>query len=144
MKKLLYYSITAIITVGLAAFTAITVPTEAAAGELGPTVVVASPMVKMDGKATISILGCGFTPGQEINLLFADVNGIPTNIGDDLKPEPKVNERGAWYATWSCGRWVSRGLIEEGAYVFTVTDSDYSPLAQAGVAFYEAKEEKKK
>ena len=146
MKKLLYALLTVTITVSLIgcastdnksgsakqpAFTAQT-----------PTVVVASPMIKLDKGAKISIVGAGFTPGQEISLVFTDVNGIQANIADYLKPEPMPNKSGAWYTTWSCGRYIQRKLIKEGAYVITVTDRMYTPLAQAAVAFYEEEEKK--
>jgi hypothetical protein len=45
--------------------------------------------------------------------------------------------------TWSCGRYIARKLVKEGAYTITVTDSDYNVLAHAPVAFYKAKEKKK-
>ena len=99
-------------------------------------------MVKLDSKAKISIVGSGFTPGQEISLVFTDVNGIQANIADYLKPEPTPNKSGAWYTTWSCGRYISRKLIKEGAYIITVTDRMYNPLAQAAVAFYQTEDKK--
>ena len=142
MKKLLHGVIAFIAVVSLTGFVVLA-PTGAKADELAPKVVVASPMVKMDKKATISIIGSGFTPGQELFLLVTDVNGVRSDIGHALKPEPKVNGRGAWYTTWSCGRYISKKLIKEGAYAITVADSDYNPLAQAPVAFYKAKEKKK-
>ena len=139
MKKLLYALVTVTITVSLvetvsAQQQVLTAPT--------PTVVVASPMVKLDSKAKISIVGSGFTPGQEISLVFTDVNGIQANIADYLKPEPTPNKSGAWFTTWSCGRYISRKLIKEGAYIITVTDRMYNPLAQAAVAFYQAEDKK--
>ena len=146
MKKSMYALVTVIIIVSFLGCASMG-PETGGAQQPGltapnPTVVVVSPMVKMGKKTEVSIVGCGFTPGQEIKLVFKDVNGIMTNIGDDLKPELKVNENGAWHTTWSCGRLISRKLVMEGAYVLTVTDSDYTPLAQAPLAFYEEKEEK--
>jgi type IV pilus biogenesis protein CpaD/CtpE len=144
MKKLLYALLTVTITVSLVGCASTDTKTGSAKQPAlmaqTPTVVVASPMVKLDPKANISIVGAGFTPGQEISIVFTDINGVQANIADYLKPEPKPNESGAWYTTWSCGRYISRKLIKEGAYVITVTDRMYTPLAQAAVAFYQEEE----
>jgi hypothetical protein len=105
---------------------------------------VATPNVKMDKKATITIMGTGFKPGQAVSLLFIDVNGVQSDIGYALKPQPKANKIGAWVTTWSCGRYISKKLIKEGAYAITVADSEYNILAHTPVAFYKAKKKKKK
>ena len=143
MKRVLYGVMAAILVVGLVGFTTMA-PSETAAGELGPKVMVANPMVKMDKKAEITIVGTGFQPGQEVSLLFTDVDGIQSDIGYALKPQPKANKIGAWVTTWSCGRYISKKLIKEGAYAITVADGDYNILAHTPVAFYKAKEKKKK
>jgi len=146
MKKLLYALLTVTITVSLIGCASMDNKSGSAKQPASiaqtPTVVVASPMVKLDPKANISIVGAGFTPGQEISIVFTDVNGVQANIADSLKPEPKPNESGAWYTTWSCGRYISRKLIMEGAYIITVTDHMYTPLAQAAVAFYQEEDKK--
>ena len=146
MKKLLYAVLTIAITVSLVGCASTDNKTDSAKQPSStaqtPTVVVASPMVKLDGKAKISIVGAGFTPGQEISLVFTDVNGVQANIADYLKPEPTPNKSGAWYTTWSCGRYISRKLIKEGAYIITVTDRMYNPLAQTAVAFYQEEDKK--
>ncbi|UCG63909.1 MAG: hypothetical protein JSW12_14755, partial [Deltaproteobacteria bacterium] len=128
MKKLAYGLIAGIMIVSLAGFTAL-VPAKAEAGGLAPKVMVANPMVKMDKKATITIVGTGFQPDQEVSLLFTDVDGVQSDIGYALKPQPKANTIGAWVTTWSCGRYISKKLIKEGAYAITVTDGDYNILA---------------
>jgi len=106
-------------------------------------VVVANPNVKMSKKAIITIVGTGFKPGQEVSLLFTTTDGVQADIGYALKPQPKANNIGAWVSTWSCGRYISKKLIKEGAYTITVADSDYNILAHTPVAFYKAKEKKK-
>jgi len=115
----------------------------AAQSKPGPTVVVASPNVKMGSKAKITIVGTGFNPGQEVSLLFTTTDGVQADIGYALKPQPKANKIGAWVTTWSCGRYVKKKLIKEGAYAITVADSEYNIIAHAPVAFYKAKEKKK-
>ena len=116
----------------------------AAKRELGRKVVVATPYVKMSKKATVVIMGTGFTPGQEIRLLFTTMDGVLNEIGVHLKPAPVTNKVGAWVTTWSCGRFIRKKLIKEGAYVITVSDSKYNVLGHAPVAFYAAKKAKEK
>ena len=147
MTKLLYALTAATIMVGfLGCATMGTEPSGAQQQALSPPtpiIVVDSPMIKLDRKSTVSIVGSGFTPGQELSLMITDVEGVQSDIGYSLKPEPKVNESGAWYTTWSCDDYVRRKLVGEGAYAITVTDSDYNPLAHVPVAFYKVEEEKK-
>ncbi len=142
MKKVLYGVMAAIVVVGLVGFTTMA-PSETAASELGAKVMVANPMVKMSKKAQITIVGTGFKPGQVLSLLFTTTDGVLADIGYALKPQPKANSLGAWVTTWSCGRYISKKLIKEGAYAITVADSDYNILAHTPVAFYKAKEKKK-
>ena len=148
MRKLLYGLMAVIMVLGLmgcaapkagkpGAEEALTAPVEP-----GPMVVVATPYVKMDKKAKITIVGTGFKPGQEVSLLFTDVNEVQSDIGYALKPQPKANKLGAWVTTWSCGRYISKKLIKEGAYSITVADTDYNLIDHAPVAFYKATEKK--
>lgn len=113
-------------------------------GALGPVMVVATPNVALDKKAEVVLMGTGFEPGSEITILITDVNGILTDIGAALKPEPKADATGTWGATWSAGRYISKKLIKKGAYTFQATDSDYNPIAMAPVNFYEKKKKEKK
>ena len=79
----------------------------------------------------------------ENRLLFTDADGVKTDIGYALEPEPLPNKVGAWATTWSFGTFVRRKLIKEGASAITVTDTEYNVIAHAPVAFYEEKKEKK-
>jgi hypothetical protein len=143
MKRVMYGLMAVILVVGLVGCATMGVG-EKEPAQPGPTVVVATPMVKMDKKGKISIVGTGFTPGQEVSLLFTTMDGVQADIGYALKPKPVANERGAWVTTWSCGRYVARKLAKEGAYTITVTDSEYNTLAHTPVAFYKEKKKKKK
>jgi len=146
MKREIYGLLAVIVVVGLVGCASMGLGTKEAKeglAEPGPTVIVATPMVKMDKKATMSIMGTGFKPGQELNLLITTTDGVQSDIGHALKPSPVVNETGAWTTTWSCGRYIAKKLIKEGAYTITVTDSEYNTLAHTPVAFYKAKEKKK-
>ena len=138
MKKLLtLLAITSFMSLSL-------LVTSAPAGDLAAKVMVANPYQKLDNKAKVTIVGTGFQPGQEVSLLFTSADGVQADIGYALKPAPKANKIGSWVTTWSCGRFVKRKLITKGAYVITVTDSDYNVIAHAPVAFYAEKKAKKK
>jgi hypothetical protein len=147
MKRLIGGILAVFVIVSLVGCTAMGIGKKGAEEGLaqpGPTVTVATPMVKMSKKAKITIVGTGFTPGQEVSLLFTTMDGVQADIGYALKPKPVANKMGAWVTTWSCGRYVARKLAKEGAYTITVTDSEYNTLAHTPVAFYKEKKKKKK
>ena len=100
-----------------------------------PEVSLGAPMVKMSSKAKIEIIGKGFKPGQKVNLLFRDKNGIRADIGYALKPEPVADKSGEWRTTWSCGRYIKKKLIAEGMYEITVTDLNYKKISNVSVTF---------
>ena len=147
MKRGMYGVMAVILVVGLIGCTTMGLSEKGAEeglAEPGPTVVVATPMVKMSKKAELSIVGTGFKPGQEVSLLITTMDGLQSDIGYALKPTPVANKIGAWVTTWSCGRYIDRKLVKEGAYTIVVTDSEYNLLAHAPVAFYKAEEKKEK
>ena len=147
MKRVMYGLVAVIVVFSLVGCTTMGVGEKEAKEGLsqpGPTVMVATPNVKMGSKAKITIVGTGFKPGQEVSLLFTTMDGVQADIGYALKPKPVANKIGAWATTWSCGRYIKKKLIKEGAYAITVADSEYNTLAHAPVAFYKAKKAKKK
>ena len=90
------------------------------------TVEVASP-VKWGKKATATIMGKGFNPGQEVNILFTPKDGVPSDIGWGLK----ANDSGDWSTKFDIGRFIDRKLVDAGKpYKLVVTDSNYVPIAQ--------------
>jgi hypothetical protein len=110
-------------------------PSESRVEGPAPKVEVISP-VKMSKKATVTIKGQGFKPGQEVNLLFTAKDGIQSDIGYALKPEPKADQSGSWSTTWKCGRFIKKKLVKAGkSYKITVTDIEYNPLAHTSVLF---------
>ena len=113
--------------------------------QLAPTLVVVNP-VKLEKDVKVVIIGTGFQPGQQLLILFKGHDGVLTNIGYALKPDPVPNNQGAWSATWTCGDHL-REDIREGVYTIAASTPDYRFLAHAPVAFYkqqpEAKPEKK-
>ena len=107
-------------------------------GALDPVVVVATPNVAMDKKASVVLMGTGFTPGAEITILITDADGVLTDIGSELKPEPKADVTGTWGTTWNAGRFVSKKIIGAGPCKITVTDAEYNPVAHTVVFFQKA------
>ena len=141
MKKTLTGSLTLILMIGLFGCANMTGGKSSSQTAMppGPTVVMGTPQVPLDNEAEAVIMGTGFQPGQEIYLLITDANGIQSDIEYALKPIPKADASGAWSTTWSCGRYVKKKLVKEGAHVITAVNSKYEPLASAQVTFYKAK-----
>ncbi|TET87206.1 MAG: hypothetical protein E3J46_06725 [Desulfobacteraceae bacterium] len=130
MKKGIYLMIGAFFIVGLLGCASI-----GTKGGPSPKVTVITPTVKLSKKATITIKGAGFKPGQEVAILFTAIDGVQSDIDYTLKPKPVADKTGAWLTTWSCGRFVSKKLIKEGTYTLMITDVDYNQIAKAKVTF---------
>lgn len=147
MKKLIGGLIAAILVAVLVFGTGVGITGASPAGESepAPTVVVVDPILKLDKKAQVVIMGAGFEPGQEIHLLVTDVNGVRADVGATLDPEPVANEVGAWATAWTgAGRYISKKLIKEGVYTITLTDAEYNALASVAVAFYDSEKPEEK
>ena len=100
-----------------------------------PQLVVVTPEVALDKKATVDLQGLNFKPDQEVALLFIDVNGVTSDIGFAVDPQPVADKTGSWATTWKCGRFVDRKLIKAGTYTIKAADADYNVLAEATVNF---------
>jgi len=120
--------------IGTAGFQLLT-PVECRAGELAPVIALGSTTVKLSKKAEVVIMGTGFQPGQEINLVFINGEGLKADIEHALKPIPKPDKTGSWKTTWSAGRFVDKKLVGEGAFRILVFDGDYNQLAHTVVGF---------
>jgi len=106
-----------------------------ASAQAGSPMLSATPMVKMDKKATVSLVGSGFKPGQVLSIVITDRNGITANIGAYLDPKPVANSSGEFFTTWKSGRYISKKLVKDGVTVLKVMDDDYNLLAHASIAF---------
>ncbi len=104
-------------------------------GGLSPQVSVGTPAVKMSKKAEVNIMGKGFKPDQEINIVLITADGVKTDIGYALKPAPKPDQAGSWTTTWSAGRFVDKKLVRKGANKLVIFDGDYNQLAEGAVIF---------
>jgi len=133
MKKYHNLGVRVLVVVCLVAFT---VP---AAAE-GPTVVMdPSPVLKLDKKTKVTIMGSGFEPGQEIRLLITQSDGSLSDIGDGLEPEPKANKSGVWATAWTVGAFSNKRIAKPGAYLMQVCDPDYKVITTIPFGYYDAK-----
>lgn len=81
--------------------------------EPAPTVMVASPILKLDKKAQVFIMGAGFEPGQEVHPLFTTMDGVRADIGYALDSEPVASAIDAWSTAWrGCGRYIKKKLMK--------------------------------
>jgi len=143
MKKCFGFLVAVFFVVGVIGFSGI--HTTCQAGDVGPVLALGTPLVKIDKKASVVIMGSGFKPDQEFSILVSDENGLQTDIGYALKPEPKADAYGTWATTWDAGRFVSKKIIGAGPCKIVVTDADYNPIAHSVVFFQKAekKDDKK-
>jgi hypothetical protein len=96
----------------------------------------------------IDITGTGFKPNAEVRILLTDLDGMQTDIGYALNPETKTNSTGTFFTIWTADEFIKAKLLAPGAFVLTVTDAEFKPLAETNVFFKPApkapkKEEKK-
>ena len=115
------------------------------AADLGPVVTAGTPVVKMAKKAPIIIMGTGFKPGDQVNILFIDNDGLQSDVGYALEPEPKADKSGSWITTFDAGEYVSKKLVNPkgGAYKIIAADAEYNPVAQT-VVFFQPEKKKDK
>jgi hypothetical protein len=105
------------------------------ASKAKPILEVAGP-VDTDKKPAMIIKGTGFRPGQGVALLLTTDDGVETDIGYALEPDPKANSTGAWTTKWSYERFIKRKIVKAGeSYKLTATDQDYNSLAETVFSF---------
>ena len=111
------------------------------------TLEILTPVVNMSNKESdIKLKGTGFTPDQEVMILFTDANGIRTDVGWAVDPQPKADANGAWETTWDAKRFMQKKLIKEGEYTISVTDAEYNDIDSQAIQFtgkYPKKKKKK-
>jgi hypothetical protein len=147
MKKLIWTMLVLFFVVGLMGFNGSNIlgQRQCLAAEEAPVIMTATPYVMMASKKTkpVVIMGMNFKPGQTVRLLFTNSDGVQSDIGYALKPEPKANNIGTFSTTWACARYVQRKIVKGGAYKISVTDEDYNPIAHTVVYFQKPAEKKK-
>ena len=105
-------------------------------GGPAPKLIVVTPEVELSKKATVDLKGEDFKPDQEVELLFITVDGVMSDIGFAVDPQPIADKTGTWASTWNCGRFVSKKLIKAGTYTIKAADAEYNVLAEATVTFF--------
>ncbi|MBC7359740.1 MAG: hypothetical protein H5U10_14510 [Desulfacinum sp.] len=95
--------------------------------------------VVLDKKAEVHLKGTGFPAGLEVAILLVSHDGVTSDIGFALEPEPKADEAGDWAVVWKCGRFVSKKLVKAGTYTLKAADPDYNVLAETTVTFVPGK-----
>lgn len=88
-----------------------------------------------DGK--IQVTGTGFSPDQNIILLFTTQDGVTSDISYALEPTPVADAEGNWATTWSYGRFVKKKLVSAGAFSLKATDDEFNELGATEIAFAE-------
>ena len=137
MKKTILLLITLVAVVGLIAGTSFAVGSPSTS----PNVVIANPVCALS--TPLVIMGSGYEPGQEVNLILSLPDGNQMDIGYalDTGASPVANELGAWATAWDNSRWVKKKIVTQGVYTITATDTDYIALATAPFGFYDPESE---
>lgn len=105
-----------------------------------PTLVIApSPILKLDAKTQVTILGSGFAPKQAIRLEITHIDGTRSEITDALEPAPLTNADGAFATRWTVGDYSNSKLAGPQVFQMTATDSEFKVLATTPFGYYDAK-----
>ena len=144
MKRCLGCLMAVFFIVGLIGFSVID-SAECLAGDVGRVVTAGTPLVKIEKKVSVILMGSGFKPGEELSMLITDASGLRTDIGYALKPELKADATGTWATTWDASDFLKEKMVNPGPCKIVVTDAEYNPVAHTVVFFQEAekKDDKK-
>ncbi|MBW6419336.1 hypothetical protein [Celeribacter sp. PS-C1] len=89
----------------------------------------------LDEEGTVEIAGSGFPSNEPVFLLFTTSDGVTSDIGYALDPEPSADAAGNWKTTWSYGRFVNQGLVETGSFDLVVTNGEFNTLSGIKIDF---------
>lgn len=89
----------------------------------------------LDKKGMLEISGSGFKANEPVLLLFTTADGVTSEIGYALKPEPVADTKGNWSTQWSYGRFVKKKLVAAGDFTLSATDDDFNELAATKIKF---------
>jgi hypothetical protein len=98
-----------------------------------PSLVVTTPVVQLSPGGKVVMYGTGFTPNQEVMLLFRDPGGGLSSIGGAVSPAPVPNKDGAWAAEWNYAPYLK--MLKPGTAMLSVADQNFKTLDQAPVVF---------
>ncbi len=97
----------------------------------GPTLVVSPAAVPLAKTSNLVILGSGYKPGQELNILFNDGFG---SIGA-LEDMVKADDKGNFVTSWTLGNYSRAGILPQGVTLIMTADENFNVIASAPVAF---------
>lgn len=132
MKQFITYL--AILTLGAFVFGCTNVDTSSSIDQTKAEITIASP-VKLDTKGVVEVDGKGFAPNSKIVMLFTTIDGVQSDIGYALKPEPVADAAGNWKTEWSYGRFVKKKLVADGRYNISVVDENFNEIVSANIDF---------
>lgn len=91
----------------------------------------------LDNKGVLEISGAGFEANAPVVLLFTTADGVTSDIGYALDPEPVADADGNWNTSWSYGRFVKKKLVAAGDFTLTAADDEFNELATTAIHFGE-------
>ena len=100
-----------------------------------PVLTVTQQVIEVGKTVAVDIIGTGFAPDQEVRILYTDADGMQTDIGYALSPQPQANKSGAFFTTWNGTEFIKAKLVRPGAFTLTATTSEFKPLAETNVFF---------
>ncbi len=104
-----------------------------------PTVVLSTPLVELNTKTSLVVMGSGFEPNVGLNVLLRDATGATSLISDALTPKPKIDASietdkfGQFASLFSIGAFET--VETEGVYSLTIVDTNYNVLATTPIGF---------
>ncbi len=96
-----------------------------------PNLVVYPPVASLHKATTLSIMGSGFEPNMEMNILFYDGFG---SIGA-LSNTVVSDDNGNFITGWTLGRYIRRGILSQKVTTILAADMEFNPIATAPIAF---------
>ncbi|MBI4331778.1 MAG: hypothetical protein HY673_10905 [Chloroflexi bacterium] len=95
-----------------------------------PTLVVTPAYGPLAKNTNLVILGTGYKPAQELNILFYDGFG---SIGA-LEETVKADDKGNFVSSWTLGDYSRGGILVEGVTNIMTADESFNIIATAAVA----------
>ncbi len=96
-----------------------------------PTLVVSPAVSPLSKTANLIILGSGYKPNADVNILFYDGFG---SIGA-LEEPVKTDDRGNFATSWMLGDYSRGGILPDGVTTIMSADENFTILASAPAAF---------
>jgi hypothetical protein len=96
-----------------------------------PDLTVYPPIANLNKSTTVAILGAGFEPNTEMNILFYDGFGSIGALSDTVVSD----DRGNFIVGWNLGRYTRRGILWQGVTSIMAADMDFNPIASSPIAF---------